>query len=427
MKVMKWSVIAMAVAAGTSQLAFASAQSESKGFVDDANLDLLMRNAYFHRDRKDGAEDLSRWGQGFIATFESGFTRGLVGVGVDAYGLLGVRLDKGESNVDGGIAFFDVDSDGEPYKDISKAGAAIKLRVSDTVLKYGDQMPSMPVLSHDTTRLLPQTFTGTLLTSREINNLELNVGHFTSVSHKNRAGRDVGAAGAYNGALNSIDVIGGSYSFNDNLSVALYYSDVEDVFKKKYANVNYAIPLSEEQSLAFGFNFYRTDYENDNIASDAFFGDGNLGDQNTIWSLAATYSVGAHAFIVAHQRSSGDVGYAYDLGDGGNAIYLANSFRSDFNYKNENSWQASYELDFSGFGAPGLFWKTAYIRGDNVDAGNGNDNGTEREIFNQVSYVFQSGPAKDLSLKLRNSILRSNFQSDENEIRVFIEYPLSIL
>ncbi|MFV0455922.1 MAG: outer membrane porin, OprD family, partial [Pseudomonas sp.] len=44
MKVMKWSVIAMAVAAGTSQLAFASAQSESKGFVDDANLDLLMRN-----------------------------------------------------------------------------------------------------------------------------------------------------------------------------------------------------------------------------------------------------------------------------------------------------------------------------------------------------------------------------------------------
>ena len=36
MKVMKWSVIAMAVAAGTSQMALASSQSESEGFVDAA-------------------------------------------------------------------------------------------------------------------------------------------------------------------------------------------------------------------------------------------------------------------------------------------------------------------------------------------------------------------------------------------------------
>jgi len=44
MSVMKWSVIALAVAAGTSQMAFASQQSESKGFVEDAKLDLLLRN-----------------------------------------------------------------------------------------------------------------------------------------------------------------------------------------------------------------------------------------------------------------------------------------------------------------------------------------------------------------------------------------------
>ncbi|HBC23950.1 MAG TPA: outer membrane porin, OprD family, partial [Pseudomonas sp.] len=45
----------------------------------------------------------------------------------------------------------------------------------------------------------------------------------------------------------------------------------------------------------------------------------------------------------------------------------------------------------------------------------------------------QSGPVKDLSLKLRNSIYRSNGalrdagSPDLNEIRAFIEYPLSIL
>ena len=36
MRVMKWSVIALAVAAGTSQMAVASEQSESKGFVEDS-------------------------------------------------------------------------------------------------------------------------------------------------------------------------------------------------------------------------------------------------------------------------------------------------------------------------------------------------------------------------------------------------------
>ena len=85
-------VIALAVAAGTSQMALASQQSESKGFVEDASLDLLLRNTYFNRDYKDGAPDRRSWGQGFITTFESGFTQGTIGVGVDAYGILGVRL-----------------------------------------------------------------------------------------------------------------------------------------------------------------------------------------------------------------------------------------------------------------------------------------------------------------------------------------------
>jgi len=425
MSVMKWSVIALAVAAGTSQMAFAQ-QSESQGFVEDAKLDLLLRNAYFLRDHGDGIQDQSRWGQGFIATFESGFTQGTIGVGVDAYGLLGVKLDTGKSSADGGISFFDTDSNGDPYQDVSEAGAAIKFRASNTVLKYGNQLPSMPVLAHDTTRLLPQTFTGTLLTSNEIEGLEVNVGRFTSQNDNNRAGWD-----SVN-ELNSINVLGGTYSFTDNLSASLYFSDIKDVAEKKYANVNYAFPLSDTQSLGFDFNIYQSDYDSE-------FTNTGKDEDNTIWSLAATYSVGGHSFIVAHQRSHGgfnyvddegnmqQVGYAYDIGDGGNGIYLANSFLSDFNGKDERSWQASYELNFAEYGVPGLAWKTAYIRGTNIDTGMGD--ASEREIFNQVSYVVQDGPAKDLSLKLRNSILKTSntYWNDMNEIRVFVEYPLSIL
>lgn len=173
MKVMKWSVIALAVSAGTSQMALASQQSESKGFVEDASLDLLLRNTYWNRDfREGGIEDAKPWGQGFIATFESGFTQGTIGVGVDAFGLLGVRLDGGRgSNFD---QMFEFESDGHPERDVAQAGAAIKAQLSNTVVKYGDQMPMMPVLAYDDSRLLPQSFTGTLVTSNEIEGLELN-------------------------------------------------------------------------------------------------------------------------------------------------------------------------------------------------------------------------------------------------------------
>jgi|GEM_PF-3091531 hypothetical protein len=100
MKVMKWSVMALAVAAGTSQMAVASQQSESKGFVEDASLDLLLRNTYWNRDYRHNVEyDRKTWAQGFIATFESGFTQGTIGVGVDAYGLLGVKLDGGQEDM----------------------------------------------------------------------------------------------------------------------------------------------------------------------------------------------------------------------------------------------------------------------------------------------------------------------------------------
>jgi len=309
---------------------------------------------------------------------------------------------------------FQRDSNNEPERDLSQAGAAIKAQFSNTVIKYGNQMPMMPVLAYDDSRLLPESFTGTLITSNEIEGLELNAGRFTADSSMPSSSRD-------DMELKSIDVVGGTYAFNDNLSASLYYADNEDVAKKKYANVNYVMPFGGDQSLAFDFNIYDNKYDKETFGETL---------DTKIWSLSGKYSVGAHAFILAHQRVSGDSGYIYDIGDGGSSIWVANSFYSDFNLKDERSWQASYELDFSSFGAPGLFWKTAYVYGDNIDTGA--SEGKEREFFNQVQYVVQSGPAKDLSLKLRNSIYRSNnalsdASPDLNEIRAFIEYPLSIL
>ena len=421
------SLIALGILSTTH--AMANDQAESKGFVEDSSLKVLLRNAYINRDYKDGNKDKAEWGQAAIGTFSSGFTQGTVGVGVDAFGLYALRLDggKGRSGAQG-IDFFKQGDSGNAADDLSKFGAAVKFRVSNTVLAYGDQMPALPVLSYDNSRLLPESYTGTLITSKEIKGLELNAGRFTAESRKSAEGRD-------SGGLKSINVLGGSYQFTEQFKASLYASDVEDVLKKQYVNANYVFPLAKDQSLTLDFNGYRTKLDNSYVRENNV-----TGDDNKIWSLAATFATGPHSFTLAHQRSTGDsnLGYAYGgyqrgqnrVGDGGNTIYLANSYWSDFNAEDERSWQLGYGLDFTTFGVPGLTYNVAYVRGDNITTST-SEGGTEREIFNQFKYVVQGGPAKDLSVRLRSSVLRVSQKSSEynvsgNELRVFVDYPISV-
>ena len=419
-------LLALGVLSATQ--AMANDQADAKGFVEDSHLNVLARNAYISRDYKNHKQDKAEWGQGFLGTFTSGFTQGTVGVGVDAFGIYALRLDggRGKSGA-GGIDFFKQGASGKAADDIAKAGAAVKVRFSNTVLKYGDQMPALPVLMYDNSRLMPESFTGTLLTSKEINGLEINVGRFTAESRKSAEARD-------SGDLKSINVFGGSYKFTDNLSASLYGSEMEDELNKQYVGVTYAIPLQDKQSLTFDFNGYRTHVKED-YARDVLKVDGQ---DNKIWSLATTYAFGAHSLILAYQQSTGEIGYPYGgyrnaggVGDGGNTILLANSYWSDFNAKDERSWQLGYGFDFGAVGIPGLTYNIAYVRGTNIDDGTNRGDGTEREIWNQFKYVVQSGPAKDLSLRARASWLRVSNNASEynvggNEIRLFADYPINV-
>ncbi|GAB3393620.1 OprD family outer membrane porin [Azotobacter armeniacus] len=422
-----WKLIALSLAATVFREAVAS-PAEPGGFVEDASASLLLRNGYVYRDNQDGVRDQSRWAQAFIATFRSGFSQGLLGIGLDAYGLFAVRLDTGKSRDDGDIAYFPTDSNGNTEEDLGELGVALKLRFSNTVLRYGDQLPALPVLSYDSSRLLPQTFHGTLLTSEEIDGLTLHAGRFTAQNDNNHSGWDVPGR-----ELESIELVGGSYAFSDQLSAALYFSDIEEVARKRYANIAWQLPLAEERSLEFDFDFYRTRYERDYTQT-------GKDEDNRIWSLMVTYHWGAHAVILAWQRSIGGIenldengqpvthGYDFDFGDGGDANYLANAFYSDFNRKDERSWQLSYELDFADYGVPGLSWKTAYVRGSKIDTGQ-DGTASEREFYNQIQYVVPEGAAKDLSINLYGSIYRTSrdLGHDLNEIWLFVEYPLDLL
>ncbi|WP_055136793.1 OprD family porin [Pseudomonas corrugata] len=416
MRVMKWSMIALAVSASVSQFAVASSQEESKGFFEDQSLNVLSRMLYMNRDFKNDAPQSYREeaGLGVRAMYESGFTQGTVGVGVDGFAFGTARLDGGSGRAGNGL--FARDSDGNLEDTQSKAGGAVKFRLSDTVLKYGNQITTSPVFSTDDSRLLPEVATGTLITSKEIKGLELTAGRFTSLSAQTGMGRD-----SLN--LKSADIAGATYQFTDNFVAGVAASDVEDNYKKQYLNANYTLPISDDQSLNFDFNGYRTKSQGQELSGDV---------DNRIWSLAAAYSIGAHKFTLAHQRSTGSSGYAYGA-DGGGTIFLANSIQySDFNGEDENSWQARYDLNMKTYGVPGLSFMTRYVTGDNIATADGD--AKEHEWDFETKYVMQSGPAKDLSFRIRSAFYRTDTayttatgNRDNNDFRFIVEYPLSIL
>lgn len=96
-------------------------------------------------------------------------------------------------------------------------------------------------------------------------------------------------------------------------------------------------------------------------------------------------------------------------GAGGDSIFLANSVQySDFNGPGEKSWQARYDLNLASYG----------------------EDGKHHETNLEAKYVVQSGPAKDLSFRIRQAWHRANAdqgEGDQNEFRLIVDYPLSIL
>lgn len=389
-----------------------NALADGGGFVEDAHFSIKARNFYMNRnflDDRTSQNYSEEWAQGFIGVFESGFTQGTVGLGVDAIGLLGLKLDTGGGRKGGGTLLLEEDSDGAKDS-YSKGGVAVKARFSNTVLKVGEQLVNLPVLAISDNRLLPETTQGWLLTSKEVDGLTLHAGHFTALRSRDQSEHD-------SGRLTSLDLVGSNYQINRDLSARVYHSDVDDYWRKTYAGATAQWQLAPQWLAKFDFNGYDTRSQGRALG-------GQL--DNRIWSLSAALSHGPHSVLVAHQRVSGEGNYTYGV-DGNSTVFLANSVQySDFNYENERSWQARYDFDFAAVGVPGLSFMTRYLRGTDFHTAQTDDGKAwERDI--ELKYVVQSGQAKDLSVRVRQASFRSPDRGlNFNEVRLITEYPFNL-
>ncbi len=171
----------------------AMGQAAEAGFIEDTTATLTARNYYFSRDYSDivGPNQQSKaeeWAQGFILNVKSGYTPGTVGFGVDAVGLLGIKLDSSRDRVNTGL--LPVTDQGQAPDNYSRLGAALKVKVSKTELKVGEQQLTLPVLFFGDIRLLPPTYQGVSVVSNEFAGLTLQGGQLHSTSLRNESGDD---------------------------------------------------------------------------------------------------------------------------------------------------------------------------------------------------------------------------------------------
>lgn len=394
----------------------------SSAAIEDSKASVELRNFYMNRDFRSGAgqSKAEEWAQGFILKMESGYTEGPIGFGVDALGLLGVKLDSSPDRSGTGVLQRDRES-GRAQDDYGSAGLTAKAKMSNTTLHVGTLQPILPVIMRNDSRLLPNTYRGAWLQSKEVSGLTFDLGKLDRISYRDSS--DSEEMTVFNGGLRNISFgnrtvsdeflfAGARYQIMPELTGSYYYGGLDGIYAQHNFSLVHVLPIGDNQSFKSDLRYVQsTDDGGSNVDNNAF-------------GALFTYKIGGHGFTGGYQKMSGDTGFAYISGGDNSLINLLQI--NDFGNEDEKSWQVRYDYDFTAMGIPGLSLMTRYVTGDNVDRGAGLSEGEEWERDTDIAYVIQNGPLKNLGMKVRNATVRSNFGADLNETRLIVSYVLPL-
>ncbi|SNY18712.1 outer membrane porin, OprD family [Pseudomonas sp. LAMO17WK12:I6] len=408
-----------------------AAQVQASGFLEDTTAKIESRTVYFNRDFRDGhtssdqgASKREESAQGFILNLQSGYTEGTIGFGIDALGMLGFQLDSSPDRSNSGLLPSSGDNPRGSKGQYSKMGLTAKVKVSDTVLKYGALLPDLPLLKYNDGRLLPTMFNGAMLTSREVKDLTFMAARLDKYTARDSTdSQDIrvhckNKRYACNTTADHFDMYGIDYKINDRLTAQYHYAELEDIYRQHFVGLLANQPL--------GDGVLKADLR---LLKSADSGDAKAGSiDNRALSGMLSYGISGHTFSAGWQRMNGDNSMPYL--DGSNP-YLVNYVQvNDFAAAQERSWQLRYDYDFKAIGINGLSFLTRYVNGDHIKVPGSDQEGKEWERDSELKYVIQTGTFKDVSLRLRNATYRTNYEKfarDVDETRLIVSYNFSVL
>lgn len=457
---MNKSTLALAVAVGVL-----AQQAGAAGFIEDSKATLGLRNFYINTDNRDSVAGTTanrnagvqnkneEWGQGFDLRFISGYTQGTVGFGIDAIGLLGVRLDSG-GGTNGATAtsyggtVFPSKSNGEAVDNFSSLGLTAKAKISQTELKLGTLQPKLPVIVTNDGRLLPQTWQGGQITSGDIKDLTLVGGQIEAVKGRNSSNTEQLSIGGANSPTisgrdsNKFIYGGGDYKITKDLTAQYYYGNLEDFYKQHFLGLvhNWAIGPGVLKS---DLRYFNSSDDGANGNTPAYYSSGNYSGaasgrgkvDNNLYSGLFLYTVAGHTFGGGWQYSNGSSDFPWlNQGDGSSNYTITDMQIQKFGRAGEKTWQARYSYDFAKVGLPGATAGIVYLRGDNIDTvtGGGGVSGSGRSEWERdltLAYVVPEGPLKNLGVMWKNAMWRNDIpgQRDQDENRLIVSYSIPLL
>ncbi|MBP0952220.1 OprD family porin [Pseudomonas alliivorans] len=391
------------------------------GFIEDSKLKLQLRNVYFNENFRDehglstraaltAKSERTEWAQGLLLDYQSGFTQGVLGFGFDASGLLGIKLDSGKGR--SGTGLLPVHSDGRAADEFSSLGAAAKVRLARTIVKYGSLLPRTPVLVYNDARLLPQVYQGTQFTSTDIENLTLTGGRLDQFKLRDSSDSRSIIPDGFSGKGSDFSYVGGDYRLGKDVRLSYFYGELEEFYRQQFASIQHDLTLGSGV-LTSDLRYFRS--------VDASAARSGKID-NDMLSGQLTYTLSGHSVGAGYQVLSGDAGLPYI--SGATVYSFSNVGIGKFIEEDEKTWMVSYGYDFARLGAPGLTFSTRYLRGDNEKSGPAQLREWERDA--EIAYVVQGGTFKGLGVKLRNYVYRSDFARGRDSNRLYLTYDMAL-
>jgi hypothetical protein len=439
--------LALAVAVGVL-----AQQAGAAGFLEDSKASVSSRTMYYNNDNREGGADQRETAEGLKFDYLSGFTQGTVGFGIDAQALVGIHLDGGKGHHPANNnTFFPSDSDGSAVHEWSRAAANVKARFSKTEAHLGGALqPNLPILVANDSRVLPQTFDGGTITSKEIDNVTLNAGqleHSAGRASSNSTGLAV-AGGTQDS--NQFRYAGADWKVTKDLTLQYYHSNLKDYYKQDFLGLIHVFPIDANQSFKTDLRYFDSSSVGKNGDAGYRFNNNNgfartPGEvDNKTWSAMFTYTLGGNAFLLGHQRVNDDGGFVYlnqgnvvdgnghPEANGGASFYLfTDAMINGFVRAGENTTFGQYSYDFAALGVPGLKTSIAYLHGDNIKATNGSGpDASEWERDMRIDYTIQQGSFKGFGVTLRNGVYRGSEVSnnpDVDQTRLIFNYTYSFL
>lgn len=432
-------------------LALLTQQVGAAGFFEDSKADLTLKNFYINQDqRHGGGARAEEWGQGFFLRYQSGFTQGLVGFGLDAEMLYGLRLDSGGRAGKAGITrtpgtMFPLDHDGSAENGFGRLIPTVKMRISETIFQYGGLTPKLPVVNSNDGRLLPQTFLGGQVTSKEIKDLTMVAGKLERSYERNSSNSEpLSIGGGYNNSAslkdrysNEFYYAGFDYKPMKDLTVRYYFGQLKDFYDQHFVGLVHKMSLPVG-SLTTDLRYFNNDSDGENSSKSGrakgwrSAGYWSAGDpdqyevDSSLWSAMFTYALGGHSASLGFQKITGDSDFVYLLKGQGSSPFIITDMQSQkFTNAGQQTWVAKYGYDFASLGVPGLKASVAHAKGREIDAADGNNK--EWETDYRVDYVIQSGYLKGLGLTARHAMFRSNDTTDRDETRLLVNYTIPLL